>query len=61
MKLNNLTDAEIIEYIYKASKWGVKIRLIIRGMFSLIPGVKNVSENIRATELSTGFLNTPGS
>lgn len=56
MKLNNLTDAEIIEYLYKASKWGVKIRLIIRGMFSLIPGVKNVSENIRATGIVDRFL-----
>jgi polyphosphate kinase len=48
LKLNNLTDTEIINYLYSASNAGVKIRLIIRGMLSLVPGEKNVSENIEA-------------
>lgn len=48
LKLNNLTDIEIIENLYLASKSGVKIRLIIRGMLSLVPGVKKVSEKIEA-------------
>jgi polyphosphate kinase len=56
LKLNNLTDAEIIEYLYKASNAGVKIRLIIRGMLSLIPGVKNISENIKAIGIVDRFL-----
>jgi polyphosphate kinase len=56
MKLNNLTDAKIIECLYKASISGVVIRLIIRGMLSLIPGVKNVSENIRAITIADRFL-----
>jgi polyphosphate kinase len=56
LKLNNLTDTEIIEYLYKASKAGVKIKLIIRGMLSLIPGEKNVSENIRAISIVDRFL-----
>ena len=56
LKLNNLTDAGIIEYLYKASKSGVKIRLIIRGMLSLIPGVKNISENIEAIGIVDRFL-----
>jgi polyphosphate kinase len=56
LKLNNLTDTEIIECLYKASSEGVKIRLIIRGMLSLIPGVKNVSENIKAISIVDRFL-----
>jgi polyphosphate kinase len=56
LKLNNLTDAEIIGCLYKASNAGVKIRLIIRGMLSLIPGVKNKSENIKAIGIVDRFL-----
>lgn len=37
-KVNNLVDREIIKYLYKASAAGVKIRLIVRGMFSLVTG-----------------------
>jgi len=54
--LNNLSDAKIIEWLYKASNAGVKIRLIIRGMLSLIPGVKNMSENIKAIGIVDRFL-----
>ncbi len=56
LKLNNLTDATIIESLYKAGNAGVKIRLIVRGMLSLIPGVKNVSENIKAIGIVDRFL-----
>jgi polyphosphate kinase len=56
LKLNNLTDPEIIGYLYKASKAGVKIRLIIRGMLSLVPGVRNLSENIQAIGIVDRFL-----
>ena len=56
LKLNNLTDAKIIECLYKASNSGVIIRLIIRGMLSLIPGVKDVSENIKAIGIVDRFL-----
>jgi polyphosphate kinase len=56
MKLNNLTDTKIIEWLYKASNAGVKIRLIIRGMLSLVPGVKKVSENIKAIGIVDMFL-----
>jgi polyphosphate kinase len=48
MKLNNLTDNEIIDNLYEASRAGVKIKLIVRGMLSLIPGVKKMSEKIEA-------------
>jgi polyphosphate kinase len=48
LKLNNLTDTEIIDNLYEASQAGVKIRLIVRGMLSLVPGVKKISEKIEA-------------
>jgi len=56
IKINNLTDEEIIGKLYRASSAGVKIRLIVRGMLSLVPGLKDVSENIRATGIVDRFL-----
>jgi len=56
MKLNNLTDSEIINNLYEASNAGVKVRLIVRGMFSLVPGVKGASENIKAISIVDRFL-----
>jgi len=55
-KLNNLTDREIIQSLYDASCAGVKVKLIVRGMFSLVPGVKGVSENIKAIGIVDRFL-----
>ncbi len=56
IKINNLTDEEIISNLYKAGNAGVEIRLIVRGMLSLVPGVKGVSENIRAIGIVDRFL-----
>ena len=56
IKINNLTDEEIIRKLYMASNAGVRIRLIVRGMLSLVPGLKGVSENIRATGIVDRFL-----
>jgi polyphosphate kinase len=56
LKLNNLTDNEIIECLYKASQKGVKIRIIVRGMLSLVPGIKKISENIEAIGIVDRFL-----
>jgi polyphosphate kinase len=56
IKINNLTDEEIISKLYKASNAGVRIRLIVRGMLSLIPGIKGSSENIEATGIVDRFL-----
>jgi polyphosphate kinase len=56
LKLNNLTDNDIINCLYDASRAGVKIRLIIRGMLSLIPGMKKLSENIEAIGIVDRFL-----
>ncbi|HEX7492621.1 MAG TPA: polyphosphate kinase 1, partial [Bacteroidales bacterium] len=56
LKLNNLTDNEIINHLYEASKSGVTIKLIIRGMISLVPGLKDISENIKAIGIVDQFL-----
>ncbi|HYG52673.1 MAG TPA: polyphosphate kinase 1 [Flavobacteriales bacterium] len=56
IKLNNLTDPELINKLYEAGKAGVKVRLIIRGMCSLIPGVKGLSENIEGVSIVDRFL-----
>jgi len=56
IKINNLTDEELISKLYKAGDAGVKIRLIVRGMLSLVPGVRGVSENIRAISIVDRFL-----
>jgi polyphosphate kinase len=56
MKLNNLADSEVIDHLYQASQAGVTIRLIIRGMISLVPGLKGISENIKAIGIVDRFL-----
>jgi polyphosphate kinase len=56
LKLNNITDCEIINHLYEASKAGVTIRMIIRGMISLVPGLKDISENIKAIGIVDRFL-----
>ncbi|MFN5415694.1 MAG: polyphosphate kinase 1 [Flavobacteriia bacterium] len=56
IKINNLVDAAIIDKLYEASKSGVKIQLIVRGVCCLIPGVKKLSENIEAISIVGRFL-----
>ncbi|MCB9252682.1 MAG: polyphosphate kinase 1 [Flavobacteriales bacterium] len=56
LKLNNLVDVKMIDALYEASNEGVKIELYIRGICTLIPGIKNLSENITATGIIDRFL-----
>jgi polyphosphate kinase len=56
LKCNNLVDKELVLKLYEASQSGVEIRLIVRGMCSLLPGVKDISENIRAISIVDRYL-----
>ena len=56
LKMNNLSDQGIIDKLYEASQAGVKIRLIVRSVFSALPNVKGMSENIEAIGIVDRFL-----
>jgi len=56
LKLNSLADYNIIDKLYQASRNGVRIRLIVRGICCLTPGVKEMSENIEAISIVDNFL-----
>lgn len=56
LKLNSLTDEQLITKLYEASQAGVKIKIIIRGVCSLIPQLKNVSTNIEAISIVDKYL-----
>jgi polyphosphate kinase len=56
LKLNSLEDRKMIKKLYEASKAGVKIKLIIRGICCILPGVKDLSENIKAISIVDRFL-----
>lgn len=59
LKCNNLVDKELVTKLYEASQAGVDIRLIVRGMCSLLPGVKGISENIQAISIVDRYLEHP--
>ncbi|WP_423149218.1 polyphosphate kinase 1 [Rubrolithibacter danxiaensis] len=56
LKMNSLSDEDIIAKLYEANNAGVKINLIIRGMCCLIPGVEGFSENIEVISIIDKYL-----
>ncbi|MDC0387024.1 polyphosphate kinase 1, partial [Flavobacteriaceae bacterium] len=59
LKLNAITNFEMIQKLYEASCAGVSIQMIVRGICCLIPGVKGMSENIEVISIVDKYLEHP--
>lgn len=56
MKINHITDKDMVAKLYEASQAGVKIDIVIRGNCSVVPGVKGLSDNIRCVGIIDRYL-----
>ncbi|MEM7486253.1 MAG: polyphosphate kinase 1 [Bacteroidota bacterium] len=59
IKMNSLTSYKMVDKLYEASRAGVKVQLIIRGVCCLVPGIEGMSENIEAISVVDKFLEHP--
>ena len=56
IKINHITDQDVVNKIYAASRAGVRIDALVRGNCSVVPGIKDVSENIRIVGIIDRYL-----
>ncbi len=54
--MNSISSYKMIDKLYEASRAGVKIQMIVRGLCCLVPGVKGMSENIEVISIIDKFL-----
>lgn len=59
IKCNNLVDRQLEQKLYEASRAGVEVRLIIRGMCSLMPGIADLSDEIEGISIVDRYLEHP--
>lgn len=56
MKINHITDVDVVTKLYEASQAGVKISIVLRGNCSLVPGIPGLSDNIRIVGIIDRYL-----
>lgn len=56
LKLNSISSYQMVDKLYEASRAGVKIQMIVRGLCCLVPGIKGMSENIEVISIIDKFL-----
>ena len=56
LKMNSISSYKMIDKLYEASRAGVKIQMIVRGLCCLVPGIKGMSENIEIISIIDKFL-----
>ena len=56
LKMNSISSYKMIDKLYEASRAGVKVQMIVRGLCCLVPGVKGMSENIEIISIIDKFL-----
>lgn len=59
LKMNNITSYKMIDKLYEASRAGVKIQMIVRGICCLVPDIEGMSENIEVISIVDKFLEHP--